>query len=68
MLMSKERKTVNWNVVVSKDFDRQVEEAVNQGIRASKSELIRDGVRRLLEKERKRARTAQASREGETKP
>jgi Arc/MetJ-type ribon-helix-helix transcriptional regulator len=48
--MSKERKTANWNVVVSVDFDRQVEEAVSQGIRASKSELIRDAVRRLLEK------------------
>jgi len=51
--MTKERKTVNWNVVVSVDFDRQVEEAVSLGIRASKSELIRDAVRRLLEKERK---------------
>lgn len=51
--MSNERATVNWNVLVSKDLDRQVEEAVSQGIRASKSELIRDAVRRLLEKERK---------------
>ncbi|MCJ7768730.1 ribbon-helix-helix domain-containing protein [Candidatus Bathyarchaeota archaeon] len=48
--MSNERRTLNWNVRVSKDLDRQVEEAVSQGIRASKSELIRDAVRRLLEK------------------
>jgi len=66
--MSKERKTVNWNVVVSVEFDRQVEEAVSQGVRASKSELIRDGARRLLERERKRTRTAQPSEKEKPNP
>jgi Arc/MetJ-type ribon-helix-helix transcriptional regulator len=66
--MSKERKMVHWNVVVSQRFDQEVEAAVSRGIRASKSELIRDGARRILERERKRARTAQTSEEEGTKP
>ena len=50
--MCMSQKTVNWNVVVGKDLDRQVEDAVALGIRASKSELIRDATRRLLEREK----------------
>jgi Arc/MetJ-type ribon-helix-helix transcriptional regulator len=66
--MTNERKSVHWNVVVSQRFDQEVEAAVSRGLRASKSELIRDGARRILERERKRARTAQTLEEEGTNP
>lgn len=39
-----------WNIPVSKSLDDGLEEAVKKGGYASKSEFVRDAVRRMLEK------------------
>jgi Arc/MetJ-type ribon-helix-helix transcriptional regulator len=49
--MKKERKIVNWCIPVPVEFDNSVEEALKTDLHATKSELVRDAVRRLLEKE-----------------
>jgi Arc/MetJ-type ribon-helix-helix transcriptional regulator len=40
---------VRWNVKTPKALDEQVEKAIGQGFYASKSDLIRDAVRKILE-------------------
>jgi Arc/MetJ-type ribon-helix-helix transcriptional regulator len=39
---------VPWNIPAPRDLDEAVEEAVKKGLYVSKSELVRDAVRRLL--------------------
>jgi Arc/MetJ-type ribon-helix-helix transcriptional regulator len=46
--MSKQEKT-NWNIPVSKTLDEALEQAVNRDSHSSKSEFVRDAVRRKLE-------------------
>ncbi len=46
--MNKKGKT-NWNVPVSKTLDDALEQAVNLDSHSSKSEFVRDAVRRRLE-------------------
>jgi len=46
--MSKQGKT-NWNIPVSKTLDDALEKAVNLDSHSSKSEFVRDAVRRRLE-------------------
>ena len=46
--MSKHEKT-NWNIPVSKTLDDALEQAVNLDSHSSKSEFVRDAVRRRLE-------------------
>ena len=45
--MSKDR--TNWNIPVSKVLDDALEHAVTMDSHSSKSEYVRDAVRRLLE-------------------
>lgn len=40
---------VRWNIRIPQALDEQVEKAVDQGFYASKSDLIRDAVRKILE-------------------
>jgi Arc/MetJ-type ribon-helix-helix transcriptional regulator len=42
------KKVVRWNIPVTKEMDERVEKAVLEDSHVSKSELIRDAVRRLL--------------------
>jgi Arc/MetJ-type ribon-helix-helix transcriptional regulator len=46
--MNKQEKT-NWNIPVSKTLDSALEQAVNLDSHSSKSEFVRDAVRRRLE-------------------
>jgi Arc/MetJ-type ribon-helix-helix transcriptional regulator len=46
--MSRQEKT-NWNIPVSKTLDDALEQAVNLDSHSSKSEFVRDAVRRRLE-------------------
>jgi Arc/MetJ-type ribon-helix-helix transcriptional regulator len=46
--MSKEKR--HWNVPVSAEMDDRVEKAVLEDSHVSKSELVRDAVRRFLDK------------------
>jgi Arc/MetJ-type ribon-helix-helix transcriptional regulator len=46
--LSKQEKT-NWNIPVSKTLDDALEQAVNLDSHSSKSEFVRDAVRRRLE-------------------
>lgn len=46
--MSKQGRT-NWNIPVSKTLDDALEQAVNLDSHSSKSEFVRDAVRRRLE-------------------
>ncbi len=46
--MSKQEKT-NWNIPVSKTLDDALEHAVTADSHSSKSEFVRDAVRRRLE-------------------
>ena len=48
--MGKRKGLVYWNIPVTKTLDEAVEEAVRQDMHVSKSDLIRDAVRRLLQK------------------
>jgi len=41
-------KHTRWNIPVTRELDTQVERAVKAGRYISKSELVRTGVRRLL--------------------
>ena len=41
---------VNWNIPVPKPLDEAVEEVVNTDMHASKSEFVRDAVRKELER------------------
>jgi len=43
-------KKTKWCVPVTRNLDSKVEKAVEEGQFISKSELVRTGVRRLLEK------------------
>jgi len=43
-------KKVFWNIQVPKPLDAAVEEAVSKDMHASKSEFVRDAVRRKLER------------------
>jgi Arc/MetJ-type ribon-helix-helix transcriptional regulator len=47
--MTKGKRTVNWNIPVPRDLDQRVEKAVSMNSHITKSELVRDAVRRLLE-------------------
>jgi Arc/MetJ-type ribon-helix-helix transcriptional regulator len=44
------KQKIKWSVPVTRDLDMKVEKAVKDGRYVSKSELVRAGVRRLLEK------------------
>jgi len=46
--MSNEKDLTNWNIQVTRILDEAVEEAVRRDMHVSKSDLIRDAVRRLL--------------------
>ena len=46
--MSKGKNLTNWNIQVTRALDEAVEEAVRQDMHVSKSDLVRDAVRRLL--------------------
>jgi Arc/MetJ-type ribon-helix-helix transcriptional regulator len=49
-MSGKERKdVVNWCIPVTRQMDVQVEQAVASDSHVSKSELVRDAVRRLLD-------------------
>jgi Arc/MetJ-type ribon-helix-helix transcriptional regulator len=43
------KQTTNWNIPVSKTLDDALEQAVNLDSHSSKSEFVRDAVRRRLE-------------------
>jgi len=47
--MSKEKRGTVWSIPVTKEMDEQVERAVEFDSHVSKSELVRDAVRRLLD-------------------
>ena len=49
--MSKEKRFVNWNIPVTRELDTRVEDAVGSDTHISKSELVRDAVRRLLKEQ-----------------
>ena len=49
--MSKEKKTVNWCIPVPIEFDNRVEKSLETDSHATKSELVRDAVRRLLKEQ-----------------
>jgi len=54
--MPKNSSLVWWSLLVPKDLDKKVREAIKRGYYASKSDLIRDAVRKIiaeLEKQRK---------------
>jgi len=46
--MGKRKDLKYWNIPVTKTLDQAVEEAVKVDMHVSKSDLIRDAVRRLL--------------------
>ena len=46
--MGKRRSLTYWNIPVTKSLDEAVEEAIKVDMHVSKSDLVRDAVRRLL--------------------
>ena len=50
---SPEKDLTTWSIPVPRALDALVEEAVRRGIYMTKSDLIRDAVRRLLDQGRK---------------
>jgi len=46
--MGKRKDLAYWNIPVPKALDQAVEEAVKRDMHVSKSDLVRDAVRRLL--------------------
>jgi len=47
--MSNKKDIVNWSIPVTREMDDKVEAAVLSDSHVSKSELVRDAVRRLLD-------------------
>jgi hypothetical protein len=48
-LSKKREKNTNWNIPVTKVLDEAVEEAVKRDTHSTKSDFVRDAVRRRLE-------------------
>ena len=46
--LGKRKDLTYWNIPVPRALDQAVEEAVKRGMHVSKSDLVRDAVRRLL--------------------